>query len=168
VNGSYVRLAERIRQELVDIRQTADRALTIWSETLGLHPDYGADAVAFNLHNLYSGLERLFLMIAKDVDRGEPHGPNWHQELLRQMSSEVPGVRGPVLSQATRDRLEVFRGFRHIVRNVYTYNPKLIQGLVEQLEEVAESTTTELRRFADNLTEIGQTTSGGADSGGKQ
>lgn len=167
MNGSYVRLAERIRQELVDIRQTADRAVTIWSETLGLHPDYGTDAVAFNLHNLYSGLERLFLMIAKDVDQGEPRGPNWHEELLRQMSSEVPGVRGPVLSQATRDRLEVFRGFRHIVRNVYSYNPKLIQGLVEQLEEVAEATSAELRRFADNLAESGNAGTSNAETGGK-
>jgi hypothetical protein len=155
VNGSYARLAERIRQELVDIRQTADRAVIIWSETLGLHPDYGTDAVAFNLHNLYAGLERLFLMIAKDVDHGEPQGPNWHQELLFQMSNEVPGIRGPVLSQATRDRLEVFRGFRHVVRNVYSYNPKLIQGLVEQLEEVADATSSELRRFADSLAEHG-------------
>ena len=49
--------------------------------------------------------------------------------------AEVPGVRPPVLSQETRERLDRYRGFRHVVRNVYTYNldPEQIGVLVKQL-----------------------------------
>jgi len=49
-----------------------------------------------------------------------PAGEHWHQLLLEQMASEIGGVRPAVISDATRQALDEYRGFRHVVRNVYT------------------------------------------------
>jgi hypothetical protein len=37
------------------------------------------------------------------------------------MTKEVPGIRPAVVSMTTCQRLDEYRGFRHVVRNVYTY-----------------------------------------------
>lgn len=37
------------------------------------------------------------------------------------MAQEVPQVRPAVISEKSRSRLDEYRGFRHVVRNVYTF-----------------------------------------------
>jgi hypothetical protein len=44
-----------------------------------------------------------------------------------QMADEVLNVRPAVISEEVRQWLDDYRGFRHIVRNVYTY--KFIEKL---------------------------------------
>ncbi len=97
----------------------AARAAAIWAGATGGADDYRVDAAALNLHGFYAGLERVFVVIAERVDGSVPGGANWHQELLRQMAVELPGVRPAVLTPELAARLEPFRGFRHVVRNVY-------------------------------------------------
>lgn len=82
-----------------------------------------------------------------------PSGANWHQELLNQMNTEVPGLRPAVISSALKESLEEYRGFRHVVRNVYTYNlnPEKIEGLVSKLRIVFTKTEAELMSFAKFL-----------------
>ena len=96
-------------------------------------------------------------MIADGIDRVKPSGPNWHQELLRQMTSEIPGVRPEVISLDLRDQLDRYRGFRHVVRNVYTYHldSKQVEMLVLQLPPTMAQVSSELTAFNDfilNLT----------------
>jgi len=69
--------------------------------------------VALNLHSFYSALERVFELIALELDGGALGGENWHTELLRQMSTDVPGVRPPVLQPDTAAGLDEYRKFRH-------------------------------------------------------
>ena len=38
------------------------------------------------------------------------------------MSAEIAGTRPPVISRETRLILDEFRGFRHVVRNIYAFN----------------------------------------------
>lgn len=52
-------------------------------------------------------------------------GADWHRDLLLQMSAAIDGVRPPVISQETRFCLDESRGFRHGVRNLYTFNRRL-------------------------------------------
>jgi len=90
-------------------------------------------AFALNLHGFYSGLEGIFERVASSIDGNVPAGANWHQELLDQMSREIQGVRPAVISPELKDKLEGYRGFRHVVRHVYSYhlNPAKIKSLVE-------------------------------------
>jgi hypothetical protein len=81
---------------------------------------------------LWQEVERLFQLIAATVDGTVPQGANWHQMLLEQMIVEIPQVRPAVISDETRAALNEYRGFRHVVRNVYTFkfDPLKVKGLV--------------------------------------
>ena len=68
------------------------------------------------------GIERIFEDIARTMERSIPKDVEWHQDLLLQMSAEISSIRPPVLSMDTRDCLDEYRGFRHVVRNVYTFH----------------------------------------------
>jgi hypothetical protein len=87
MNVLYLQLVERIRGEVPDLERVAQRALTAWAQVEKM-PYEGAylDSVALNLHGFYSGLERLFELIARHVDRALPTGETWHRDLLQQMT----------------------------------------------------------------------------------
>jgi hypothetical protein len=157
VNGAYRTIAGRIRAELQELERVAERTGRIWQQAITSTDDYYVDATALNLHGFYAGLERLLEIIADGVDQAKPSGAHWHDELLRQMGAEIPGVRPPVLSQETRDCLDRYRGFRHVVRNVYTYNldSEQIGVLVRQLAPTMARVAQELGVFAGFLEQLG-------------
>ncbi|MFZ1709796.1 MAG: hypothetical protein WAW20_14525 [Anaerolineae bacterium] len=156
MNGIYRTIAGRIRAESQDLARVVERTDRIWQQALTSSDDYYVDATALNLHGFYAGLERLLEIIADGVDQAKPGGAHWHDELLRQMAAEIPGVRPPVLSQETRDRLDRYRGFRHVVRNAYTYNldPEQIGVLVKQLAPTMARVAHELTAFAEFLEQV--------------
>ena len=156
MNGIYRTIAGRIRVDLQELARVVDRTGRIWQQALAATDDYHVDATALNLHGFYAGLERLLEIIVDGVDQAKPAGARWHDDLLRQMAAEVPGVRPPVLSQETRERLDRYRGFRHVVRNVYTYNldPEQIGMLVKQLAPTMARVSQDLAAFADFLEQM--------------
>jgi len=117
-------LAARIRNELPEIEHTLKRATKGVRRAKQTGDDYYLDGVALNLHSFYSGIERIFELIAANVDDMIPKGKNWHQVLLTQMAKEIAEVRPAVISYSVRLDLDEYRGFRHIVRNIYTQDRK--------------------------------------------
>jgi hypothetical protein len=148
-------LAGRIRDELVEIERVRRRIETGWQRVQQSADDYYLDGVALNLHGFYSGLERIFELIATHVDGRLPTGENWHQMLLHQMATEISGVRPAVISELTHVQLDEYRGFRHIVRNVYTFKfePGKVQKLVDNLPVLFSRVQAELLAFAQFLEE---------------
>lgn len=71
----YGELAERIRGEVSDLERVVQRASLAWLQVQRTPGEFVyLDSVALNLHNFYSGLERLFELIARHVDRTLPTG----------------------------------------------------------------------------------------------
>lgn len=98
--ADYLSLAERIRQELVELTRVvgrAERAVQAARERQE-DEDLYIDAAALNLHDFYAGLERIFERIGSTVDGQVPAGRDWHRRLLQQMQSDVDNLRPPVLS----------------------------------------------------------------------
>ncbi len=157
MNDTYIALSGRIRLELVELGRVAERTRKIWAQVTQSPDDFLIDAAALNLHSFYAGLERVFESIAIRVDHSLPTRDAWHVELLRQMAAEIPGVRPPVITGAMLDQLDRYRGFRHVVRNVYTYrlDARQIAPLVEDLEEVEARLRSELNAFAGHIERIG-------------
>lgn len=147
------RLTGRIRSEIEDIDRSLERAQGAWQRAQSAADDYYLDSVALNLQNFYSGLERIFELIALTVDRSRPAGEKWHQALLRQIATEISGVRPAVISSASQDGLEEYRAFRHIVRNVYAFrfDPVRIGQLVDGAGPLYAQVRAELLGFADFL-----------------
>jgi hypothetical protein len=153
VSERLIRLAQRIRDECHDLSRVVDRAQEGWHRASSSLDDLYLDGVALNLHAFYAGLERLFEMIAAAVDGTVPRGENWHQMLLEQMAAEISMVRPAVISGKTRLRLDEYRGFRHVVRNVYAFrfDPAKVGKLVEGAPETFSQVRGELLAFADFL-----------------
>ncbi|MCS3642229.1 hypothetical protein GGP51_000701 [Salinibacter ruber] len=151
---SYLAVAGRIRREVEQIEDVVDRAQATWADVDPNRPaDHRIDAVALNLHGFYAGLERVFKIVAERIDQTVPEGGSWHQELLEQMNTELNGVRPSVLSDDARKKLDRYRGFRHVVRNVYAFefDPEQLDLLMRKLPETAERVFADLQAFADTL-----------------
>jgi hypothetical protein len=142
---------ERILSELVELSSLVSRVEQGWEKASERHDDFYLDSVALNLHGFYSGLERIFEQIAALIDKNIPGGPNWHQELLNKMTMEISGKRPAVISEDLKNSLEMYRGFRHVVRNVYAYQmrPEKIEPLVVNLPTVFAVAEREIRAFVD-------------------
>ena len=153
MNPQALILSGRIDAELTELRQVVDRTIQAWDKAIKQNDDYYLDSVALNLHAFYSGLERIFEKLASSIDGSVPSAANWHQELLAQMQTEIPSVRPAVISAAVKELLEEYRGFRHVVRNVYSYHlkPEKLKLLVEKLEHTFVAASKELTVFAQFL-----------------
>jgi len=156
---SYIVLAGRIRKELDDLERLVSRANRAL-ETAQKNPqdtDLYIDSASLNLHDVYSGFERVFKQIAATVDGNVPSSLEWHRELLEQMGLDLPKIRPPVLTSASIERLDEYLRFRHVVRNVYTFSfdPERVGGLVKELGTVFGQIRQELLAFANFLEKIG-------------
>jgi hypothetical protein len=153
-------LVERIRGEIPDLERVTQRVLRAWPHACRSSDVQNVylDSVALNLHSFYSGLERLFELIARHLDRTLPAGDIWHRDLLTQMSRDLAHVRPAVISEDTAHRLDEYRRFRHLVRNVYTVNlaPEKMAGLITALPMLWGDLQAELLAFADFLEDLSQ------------
>lgn len=152
----YQNLIERIRNEIADLEQVIERAQEGWAKvqvTSAKEHQAFVDSVALNLHGFYSGLERLFELIARQVDDSLPEGAIWHRELVEQMAQDFPHSRPAVISHENAKVLDEFRRFRHLVRNVYTINltPVKMDGLLRILPIFWPKLRAELLAFSNYL-----------------
>ncbi len=159
MNFPLLELVERIRGEIPNLDYTVQRVQAAWAQARQ-KPEESAylDSVALNLHGFYSGLERLFELIARHVDGLLPGGEMWHRDLLWRMTQDVPNVRPAVISRESGKALDEFRRFRHLVRNVYTMSLSLekVAGLVSVLPALWSTVRAELSAFADFLEAVEQ------------
>lgn len=153
MTNKYATLIGRIKQELSEIEESVKRSKKAWEKAYSQSDPLYLDSVALNLHDFYSGLERIFEVIAENIDGVKLGGSNWHQELLKQMSMEVSNVRPNVLSIELRHGLDEYRAFRHVVRNVYAHNFKAdrMGKLVDNIEKVFSESKKELLAFCNFL-----------------
>lgn len=152
-DASLKELAMRIRQELEEIHSVLLRMGEGWERARRSNDDYYLDGVALNLHGFYSGFERIFTHIAEIIEGDLPRGESWHVRLLQKMMTEIPKVRPAVISTKLGAKLDEYRGFRHVVRNVYTYNldPTKLEKLIHDAPALFEDLKLEISAFADFL-----------------
>jgi len=159
----FAELAERLRGEVADIEQVVAKALHAWEKTsTDVEQTVYLDAIALNLHSFYSGLERLFELIARHLDGAVPESETWHRDLLQQMKNDVAGVRPALIDPQNAERLDEFRRFRHLVRNIYTTNLSAAKmaGLLQVLPELWPTLKDQLLAFADFLEYLADNTLG--------
>lgn len=156
MNRAYATLAGRIHQSMLDLERVVARAGTLMDKAQTTGDDDYLDGVALNLHGFYAGLERIFEDIARTVDKTVPDGPEWHQDLLLQMSAEIASIRPAVLSHQSRHCLEEYRGFRHVVCNVYTFNLRSarLREPTEGLERCYHSVARDLEELSTFLEQL--------------
>ena len=105
------------------------------------------------LADFYMGIERVFQIIATEIDGGIPQGEEWHKRLLINMMIEIEGVRPPVISSGLYNSLRLFLGFRHVVRQAYGFqlDESKLEELVSSFEDTVRNFSDEVTKFCDFL-----------------
>jgi len=158
VTSTERQLAERIRDEVLELDRSVARVSAAWARAseATADQDYFLDAAALNLQAFYSAVERLFELTARHIDGVLPEGDAWHRDLAAQMARYVSDARPAVISADVAAKLDEYRRFRHLVRNVYATNlvPAKMRGLVERLPELWVRLRAALVGFAEFLERI--------------
>ena len=154
----YRLLAERLRVELQALQRVIARAesAVALARRRPAEQDYFLGSAALDLHAFYTGVERMLELIASDLDESRPASSHWRRDLLAQMRLTLPEVRPSVLRMETSTALIEYLEFRHVVRNVYTFNlrPDRVAELVNGLRpasQLVEDDLLGLARFLDTI-----------------
>ena len=169
MNKTLLTFISRIEGELLELEKVVVRAVEAWQRALTKDDDYYIDAAALNLQSFYTGLEKIFTTIASQIDENVPSGSEWHKELLKQMATEINLIRPPIISKELFVKLDDYRGFCNIVRNLYAFSfskPRIAQ-LISELPATYENLKKELSAFLEALEASTNTESGQNYSLGK-
>ena len=142
-------LARRVAQEVdVELRSIERLAEELQSAPTG-DDTFALRARASILHDFYTGVERVFVRLAEEINGGVPRGDNWHRQLLTDMAIAIPEVRPAVISGELADELAEFLRFRHVFRNVYGFvlQADRLGALQAKLPGVLERFLREVRGF---------------------
>lgn len=133
---AFARLAARIREEeanlayvAAELRQALSRLDASPKDVVTVH------GVGGLLHDFYTGVEKVFSLVAPDLNGQTPTGQAWHRELLHAMALDLEGIRPAVVRATTEDALVEFMKFRHVYRNMYGF--RLRWSRVRELAELA-------------------------------
>lgn len=152
-------LRSRIRREREEIAPTVETVLRQWSRVGAADSEIDAylDSTALHMHAFYTGLETIFEEIARALDDEIPGGERWHARLLEQMTLPIESTRPALLEPELAKRLDAFRRFRHVVRNVYATNllPERMADLVTSITDLWKDVQDALDRFDSFLEHAG-------------
>jgi hypothetical protein len=105
------------------------------------------------LHDFYNACERIFELIANNINGGITGGHRWHKKLLYQMTINIEDVRTPVISKKLAAELDEYLAFRHLFRNIYGFEleSERLDKLVERFPETIDLFFEEINDFIDKL-----------------
>jgi hypothetical protein len=136
-------LVAEIKNELAKLEKLVQRLATQQGR---VDDEEISESAALRLHNFYTGCERIFKLIASEVNGVLSQDLDWHKRLLNQVALEVPNIRPAVISPETRKDLEELLNFRHVIRNIYGFELK-----PERVEELVRSAIALFPRFAREI-----------------
>lgn len=157
-----------IREIIIDIENEMDRLRELVKQVkfvqseINKNPEYAnifTESLALKLHNFYTGCERIFQIIASEMNGGLPSSYDWHRRLLTRMGT-AQEERPAILRETTVQRLTEYLSFRHIVRNIYGFElqQQRVAYLVENYYETWQQFQEDINEFllwlkaiADNL-----------------
>src|SRR5690242_16314513 len=114
-------------------------------------------ALSAGVEKTYTGVEKMLVRIANEIDRHVPDGHDGHIALLRRMTVAVPGRRPAIISEATLSLLNQLRGFRHRVRNSYFegLDPARVVENAELLPVAIDALVEDIAVFQKSFDDIG-------------
>ena len=145
-------LKKKIAFEISEIDTLLTHASVLFQKCKVQEPDFiELSAVGSTLHSFYNGLENIFLLLRKNIDKINATNERWHTELLDAMFKPTEN-RTAVLDESLRDSLSDYMGFRHFFRHAYGYHLRwdLAKPLCENLPAVWKSTKGCIRKFIEN------------------
>ncbi len=153
----YAVLIARIKREIADIEAQYEQTRSQIEVARETDQNAYWMAVSLGLHGIYSGLEKIFEQIARNVDSSlNKQSERWHKDLLEQMAIALPNIRPAIIDEPTFHALEKYLSFRHVVRSNYAYRlePERIDDNFQTLENAYDLLIQQLLNHCNFLAAI--------------
>ena len=127
----------KIAFEISQIDELIEKSSVLLQKCILQEPDFiELNAAGAILHSYYNGLENIFLLIRKNIDKTVLSSERWHSELLKSMFTATE-TRRPLFEKKLYDQLVDYMGFRHFFRHTYGYHLRwdLIKPLLMNIKE---------------------------------
>ncbi|GHV90791.1 hypothetical protein AGMMS50268_12940 [Spirochaetia bacterium] len=112
---------QKIRFEITQIDREIDEYEPLFALCKLKEPDkIERSAAALLLHSFYNGIEKILILISKNIDLNLPSGNKWHTELFEK-SFEKTEIHGNIFREELKDALHNYMSFRHFVRHTYDF-----------------------------------------------
>lgn len=147
------RTIEKIQFEIDEIDQLLESYKSLIDRCISKTPDLvELTAIATILHSFYSGIEKVFVLIAKEIDLELPNEHDWHKKLLIQMS-KPNNKRTIVISEEMLNTLNEYLAFRHFFRHSYSFhlNWNKVEDISTRINIVWRKIRLELNDFIESL-----------------
>ena len=144
-----IELKTKILYEISEIDELLSKSEVLAQKCKIQEPDYiELSAVGSTIHSFYNGLENIFLMIQKNIDKKTVSRERWHSELLLSMF-ESNENRAAVLRESLKEILPDYMGFRHFFRHAYGYHLRwdLAKPLFENMSDVWNDVKSDILQF---------------------
>lgn len=154
-----LRFEAELAEELVNIERIVDviksRVNSLPAPSTDAYEAY-IDSIAHNLENFYLAVEEIFKMICVATEEGVPVGERWHSILLKNMTKDIKGVRPSVITMETYEMIDDYRKFRHLARNIYTFNivPDKVLILTKSLNKAFKSFKRDIKEFTKFMLKV--------------
>ncbi|MCL0095664.1 hypothetical protein M1O52_03985 [Dehalococcoidia bacterium] len=109
-------------------------------------------AIGTFLLNFYVGIENIVKRISREYYQAMPRGNSWHKELL-DLSHIPPPGKIPIFTQDLVDRLNPYRGFRHVFVSGYGFKLrlKLLSSLIINVDSLWADIKKAVEEFWNKL-----------------
>ena len=154
MKSTFLLIRDEIEEEIANIEKLKNNFQKLKNKSL--EPEMKIRLFASILSDFYMAAERIFKIIAKDLDQELPEGKDWHKKLLRQMSIEFSEIRTQVITKELYYNLEEFLRFRHLIRNIYGFqlNYERFDHLVKKFPETVDNFISQIKQFLNTIQEI--------------
>lgn len=155
-NRNFSPLISEIKSERERLQDLVEELEELKSRIEGQPNGVELRAAGSILHDYYTGLEKIFRLIALEVDENLPSGEEWHKRLLNRVAMDIDDLRPPVIEEELQEQLGEYLRFRHLFRHIYGFELKWerCKPLVRKLPEVHQKINTKLDAFQEFLAEI--------------
>lgn len=146
-------IKRKINFEIEEIENELNSYQMLFDACLLKNPDHiEMTAIASVIHSFYNGIENIFIIISKNIDKDTPKDFNWHITILNNMAAENK-KRNTVISKELCETLEEYLAFRHFFRHSYKFKLEWekIENLVKNIFIVWNKFKTEIRIFINGL-----------------
>jgi|SRR3972149_1227960 len=153
MEGEYEQLKEDVLDEMEAIEQVL-KDLSSLKNNLSSNKIDNTQKAAMGtfLMNFYVGVENIVKRISKEYYQTMPKGDSWHKELL-DLSHNPPQGKSPVFDKNIVDRLNPYRGFRHLFVSGYGFKLRidLMASLLSNIEPLWIDVKRAIGKFWNNL-----------------
>ena len=153
MEGEYEQLKEDVLDEMEAIEQVL-KDLSSLKNNLSSNKIDNTQKAAMGtfLMNFYVGVENIVKRISKEYYQTMPKGDSRHKELL-DLSHNPPQGKSPVFDKNIVDRLNPYRGFRHLFVSGYGFKLRidLMASLLSNIEPLWIDVKRAIGKFWNNL-----------------